>query len=107
MLLREAPEHAAVTLVGLCHDLLELAGAPVIADRRQDDHLAVGRDLDRGVGVDPDAIEELLVEDERQTVSRQPFTDPAVRPCTMYFWKTRTSRTAGSAPRKPEAAITE
>ena len=30
-LLREAPEHAAVTLVGLRHDLLELAGAPVIA----------------------------------------------------------------------------
>lgn len=37
----------------------------------------------------------------------QPFTDPAVRPCTMYFWKISTSSTAGSAPRKPEAAITE
>ena len=36
-----------------------------------------------------------------------PFTDPAVSPCTMYFWKIRTSSTAGSAPRKPEAAITE
>ena len=37
----------------------------------------------------------------------QPFTDPAVSPCTMYFWKISTSSTAGSAPRKPEAAITE
>ena len=36
-----------------------------------------------------------------------PFTDPAVSPCTMYFWKISTSSTAGSAPRKPEAAITE
>jgi hypothetical protein len=36
-----------------------------------------------------------------------PFTDPAVSPCTMYFWKNSTSRTAGKAPRKPEAAITE
>src|SRR6185369_2059048 len=36
-----------------------------------------------------------------------PFTEPAVSPWTMYFWKTRTSSTAGSAPRKPEAAITE
>ena len=38
---------------------------------------------------------------------RYPLTDPAVSPCTMYFWKISTSRTAGSAPRKPEAAITE
>ena len=37
----------------------------------------------------------------------QPLTEPAVRPCTMYFWKISTSSTAGSAPRKPEAAITE
>jgi hypothetical protein len=36
-----------------------------------------------------------------------PFTDPAVSPCTMYFWNSNTSSTAGSAPRKPEAAITE
>src|SRR5262245_65286352 len=37
----------------------------------------------------------------------QPLTEPAVSPCTMYFWKRRTSRTAGKAPRKPEAAMTE
>ena len=37
----------------------------------------------------------------------QPLTEPAVRPCTMYFWKISTSRTAGSAPRNPVAAITE
>jgi len=68
--------------VGLGHDLLELAGAPVIADRRHDDHLAVRRNLDRGVGVDPDAIEELLVEDERQTVSR---------PCQLLAHRARAS----------------
>src|SRR5258705_8617994 len=38
---------------------------------------------------------------------RHPFTAPPVRPCTMYFWKTSTRSPAGSAPRKPEAAITE
>ena len=42
-----------------------------------------------------------------RTVRGQPLTEPAVSPCTMYFWKTSTSRTAGKAPRKPEAAITE
>jgi hypothetical protein len=41
------------------------------------------------------------------TATGYPFTDPAVSPCTMYFWKISTSSTAGSAPRKPEAAITE
>jgi len=40
-------------------------------------------------------------------IRAQPFTEPAVSPCTMYFWKISTSSTAGSAPRKPEAAITE
>ena len=25
-----------------------------------------------------------------------PFTDPAVSPCTMHFWKIRTSSTAGT-----------
>jgi hypothetical protein len=43
----------------------------------------------------------------RSEPDRYPFTDPAVRPCTMYSWKTSTRSTAGSAPRKPEAAITE
>src|SRR4029453_172271 len=37
----------------------------------------------------------------------QPLTEPAVSPWTMYFWKISTRSTAGSAPRKPEAAITE
>jgi hypothetical protein len=27
----------------------------------------------------------------------QPLMEPAVRPCTMYFWKKSTSSTAGSA----------
>src|SRR5436309_2158700 len=81
-LLCEPPKDAGVARVGLDHDLLQRAGTSAIAYRRQDDHLAVRR-------------------------SRQPLTDPAVRPCTMYFWKTRTRSTAGSAPRKPEAAITE
>ncbi len=44
---------------------------------------------------------------DREAAGRQPLTDPAVSPCTMYFWKINTSRTAGRAPRKPEAAITE
>jgi len=39
--------------------------------------------------------------------SPQALMEPAVRPCTMYFWKISTSRTAGRAPRKPEAAMTE
>jgi hypothetical protein len=44
---------------------------------------------------------------DQDGVAHQPLTEPAVRPCTICFWKTSTSRTAGSAPRKPEAAMTE
>ena len=42
-----------------------------------------------------------------RTIMAYPFTEPAVSPCTMYFWKIRTRSTAGTAARKPDAAMTE
>src|SRR5437870_10639239 len=68
-LLCEPPKDAGVARVGLDHDLLQLAGTSAVAYRRQDDHLAVSRDVDGRVGVDPHAVEPLFVEDECQTAS--------------------------------------
>src|SRR5437867_10361168 len=100
---REPPENAAVTLVGVGRELPELARASAIGCRR--DHarfrpcslLAHDTRFVRTVAFDMRPCKR----------GAQPLTDPAVRPCTMYFWKTSTRITAGSAPRNPDAAITE
>ena len=62
----------------------------------------------QNIGASPEPSKSPLSQRHSETARRgQPLTDPAVSPSTMYFWKISTSRTAGSAPRKPEAAITE
>ena len=73
---------------------LVLDAPPALQGQRDLRHAPRLRDRNRSVNADG-------------WIRGQPLTEPAVRPCTMYFWKISTSRTAGSAPRKPEAAITE
>ena len=73
-------------------------------------HLDVGRApalLHRGRLAPPPAPPACPLTAATRAAAAQPLIEPAVRPCTMYFWKNSTRSTAGRAPRKPEAAITE
>src|SRR5437867_10420279 len=100
---REPPENAAITLVGVGRELPELARASAIGRRRD---IAVFRPCSL---LAHDTLFVRTVAFDMRPCKRgaQPLTEPAVSPWTIYFWNTRTRITAGSAPRKPDAAMTE
>src|SRR5215813_8268113 len=67
-LLREPLKNAAVPAMGGGCDSFDVGAPPTTAYRRHDDYLAVGRDVDGRIGIDPDAIQESLVENEGKAV---------------------------------------
>lgn len=60
-LLGQSSKYASVPFMSRSYDLLELAGAGVGANGRDHDGAPIGRDLEFGLGVDVELVEQPLI----------------------------------------------
>src|SRR5919201_2616556 len=101
---RELAEHAAISLMGTCHDLLQTIIHAAGANGRDNDDVPVRRKLQRGFGLDAELVQQFLVEDEGQAVAglgklSPPSGDPFVR--RLYLVRT----SGASDPGRPESRL--